>query len=563
MSIGGMQPKVQEKRNEHSAMVPHESPDPPLHFHSANRSPISPQSHYSTRTSSQWARSSFKIGKSKPSKVRYMSKQEIIGVILSSILSFLIALAIVGFFYYGTPFAIRNLDTFMRSFTETYNDMTKEYEKTSPQKDKIPHPQPGKIQNSYQQQQSFGSIQPHLHLDDESFNSLYLAQKPFLFGSKDFKNHSQHDLEQLLTDILDVPLQISSLHDYSLYSDKATQSPLSFTVREYLSPFDYSLNPSLSTQFYYATDRNIANSITKLPDLHDLLLKEYPFLKDKLTTTEKDNSNNNNTVVLSVGHSHPFLSGLPFHLHTNFDRMNLLLSGEKKWILFSSDEEDAFPKDGFNPLRNLEDWLNSTGRSSSTTVISGHSSKAAAASATKITVPLFQVIQKAGEVLYIPQGWYHGTQTISPTSVSLSFEMTADNNSPAQPSGSDGTNKPQKKKNHVLHYLEEGKQRQSDNDYKGAIRMYKMGLAFQRKNPLLLEQLAEVYVLSEMFLAAEDLYHEIIEINPRNPIVYGKLIHLLIEHANKDVSESIANLLKQAEEKGIREEVLKLANDQL
>lgn len=92
--------------------------------------------------------------------------------------------------------------------------------------------------------------------------------------------------------------------------------------------------------------------------------------------------------------------------------------------------------------------------------------------------------------------------------------------------------------------------------------MYKMGLGMQR-NVVLLERLADVNVLLQNYLAAEELYREVMDLNPANPIPYGKLIELLINYANKDISDSIASLLKQAEENGIKEEVLQIASKHL
>jgi oxalate decarboxylase/phosphoglucose isomerase-like protein (cupin superfamily) len=423
-------------------------------------------------------------------------------------------MSVVFSLYYGTPLVLNNLDTIFTQLSETVKDIRNEM--TVIEKEQ-------KLQE-LQKQLAESEIPFVSGLDEETFKSKYYGQKPVLFKNSEFAVITNKDsLPDFLGDAYSKELHIPSLESIYFHQEHAGESKsLQFTLQDYLS-FQYSLDPSLGeSSHFYASDANITRSIPDLSLFAESFFHHIPSISSHLLDSCR----------LAVGHQHPALSGTSFHLQR--ERVSYLLEGQKSWMLFSS--EDYFPSNGFNPLKNLEYWRNST------------------AEGQQVHTKLLHVHQNQGEVLYIPEGWYHATQTISDHSVSLTWELQSSDQTPAAAG--------QKKKVHFYFYLDEGNQRLAVKDFKGAIRMFKMGLAIQR-NILLLERLADVYVLSEMYLAAEELYREIIDINPLNPAPYGKLIELLIDHATRDVSDSIAHLLQQAEAKGIKEDVLRLTNDQL
>jgi flavorubredoxin len=61
---------------------------------------------------------------------------------------------------------------------------------------------------------------------------------------------------------------------------------------------------------------------------------------------------------------------------------------------------------------------------------------------------------------------------------------------------------------------------------------------------------------NEQFIASEEFYREALSSNPKAVTVYSKLIHLLISHANRDISDEVTDLLVQAEKAGVKDHVL-------
>lgn len=107
------------------------------------------------------------------------------------------------------------------------------------------------------------------------------------------------------------------------------------------------------------------------------------------------------------------------------------------------------------------------------------------------------------------------------------------------------------------YYLIEGNKKLLEKDYKGAIKFYRLGLAIQSDYHLY-QQLAYVYEKDKLYHEAEEVYRQIIKYHPRNPYSYAMLINLLISYSSTDTSESIANLLQQGSNYGIRDIILKL-----
>jgi hypothetical protein len=222
--------------------------------------------------------------------------------------------------------------------------------------------------------------------------------------------------------------------------------------------------------------------------------------------------------TLEIGRNFSALSGTPFVSQQN--SVHELLSGRRRWALYPP---DRLPKAGFHPNENLDSWL-----------------RAVYPSLDAASLPV-EIVQKAGEFVYVPDGWYYATTTLSSESVSIKFAPSATSRSS------------------FLHYMNLGRAKFAEKDYKGAVKMFKLGLAMSR-DYFLLQHLALAFEMSGSLEDAETLYKEATEVNPRDPHNYARLVNLLVSFSNRDESAAVSEVLQRAEKAGIQEEVLILVS---
>jgi tetratricopeptide (TPR) repeat protein len=146
------------------------------------------------------------------------------------------------------------------------------------------------------------------------------------------------------------------------------------------------------------------------------------------------------------------------------------------------------------------------------------------------------------QALYIPEGWYHASQTSSDHSVSVRYSP------------------PHELPGAFYYYLVRGDAKRAAGDYTAAVKLYRLGLALQRDITIVthmgmaLEQLG-------LYVEAESAYTEAVERNPRNAQHYVRLANLLVSHAVDDSSVKVGNLLQRADSFGLKEKVLLLLKD--
>lgn len=194
--------------------------------------------------------------------------------------------------------------------------------------------------------------------------------------------------------------------------------------------------------------------------------------------------------------------------------LSLLLNGKKRWVAMKYDD---IPKSGYNSAWVVSQAFDNSGDK------------------------VYFIIQNEGEYVYIPEGWIFGYEVISTDDRNISIHVKYE----ARDYDSSS----------YFQFYANGKERLTQGDISGAIRYFKLGLALNR-NILLLEGIGDAMTLNMQFLAAEEFYREVLSLNPQSVAVYSKLIKLLINHANQDVSDSIAELLSQADRAGVRSYVL-------
>jgi tetratricopeptide (TPR) repeat protein len=211
-----------------------------------------------------------------------------------------------------------------------------------------------------------------------------------------------------------------------------------------------------------------------------------------------------------------FLNSRGFH--------SFLFKGQKRWIIFPP---DRLPENGFDTTQLLETIL-----SSNLSKLNEHEHA-------------FVVVQNENESVYVPEGWFYSYEVLnSSLSASINYEASTFDSSS------------------FYQFYKYAMEKLSLGEIPAAIKYFKLGLALNR-NILLLEGLADALTANSQFLSAEEFFREALVLNPQFVSAYSKLIQLMVNHASKDISESIAELLQQAEKAGVRERVLLLVQDNL
>jgi Cupin-like domain/Tetratricopeptide repeat len=224
-------------------------------------------------------------------------------------------------------------------------------------------------------------------------------------------------------------------------------------------------------------------------------------------------------VKMHIGCNVSCSSGSSFHYHDA--SWNELLYGKKQWFLYPPSK---FPKVGFSPTANLNEWLAST-----------------FAGMTDATDSPVEVIQEAGQVLYIPEGYYHATRTLSDYSISVSGRARNTNI---------GT---------FYHYVAEGVTRMHSKDYANAIKLFRMGIAVDQNQFALYLLLAVCLETNGEVKEAEGAYKQAIGQNRGHPFAYAGLINLLLNYASDEKRSRDASMwLKEADTRGLKEKVHEL-----
>lgn len=283
---------------------------------------------------------------------------------------------------------------------------------------------------------------------------------------------------------------------------------------------DYMVNATFSERHPYSIcDHNLLARMPLLEELltHPVLRLAFPakyYQKQNQTCIEPSSSfcYTNET----YGYASPFSafgghkifsigkngSGLAFHQTTQ--RYNELIFGEKIWYLFSPSK---LPITGFNPWETQLEWVN--------WVLPTLSQE---------DRPL-EVIQGAGEVLYIPDGWYSANIVISNLAVSIEQQSL-----------------------HVIrndtayyHTILGSTEMDDKINYIAALENFKVALQLTVDASTLLK-VAETYRKLDDFVRAEKFYVHCIQRNKRHPTAYVGLLDMLLAQHRHDEAVSYLSL---------------------
>lgn len=458
---------------------------------------------------SPWIHTSFRLKKQKPSKVRYLSNSELLGISASILLTFIIAIAAACILVFATPIVLKHLLNFLDDLLYIGDLAKKSYSGTN-----------------ISRGMSVIGTKKMLHVVENVTEESFIRHRnngiPLLF------NTEEGDVKEMLDFIYEkaskreVQLYHATGNKYysSFESNTSRFTPLTkITVKTWLSSdFIYDVNVdnivAVSSNILSRQAEDEEQGMTSSTTCQDTTSSDSLYAKSRMYHYLP----NSNAILEFSKNSSKVLSGAPFQVE--HDQLSTLLLGRRHWVIF---RPDSLPQGGFNPHQNFALHQNSS-------LLEG--------------TQVYHIQQRVGETVYIPEGWIYSSQSMDENSISLTF-VTAQVNP-----GS------------YLYYWIQGNERLHQGDFKGAIKVFKLGLSLNR-NILLLESMADAMMGNEQFLAAEEFYRECIHLNPRNPLIYSKLINLLINHANQDISHSIAELLDQAQLVGLRDVVLSYTNDAL
>lgn len=201
-------------------------------------------------------------------------------------------------------------------------------------------------------------------------------------------------------------------------------------------------------------------------------------------------------------------SGMSFHYHG--ESWSDLIYGKKVWFLYKASE---LPPMGFDPAETMSTWIERV----YPRLLQKH-------------MPL-EIIQEAGQVVYIPEGWYHSTMTFSQESIAVMQRSVATE------FGS------------RAYFLKEALKMEAAFDYNAAITSITLGLQAE-SDPLLHHKLGELQEKVGNLNAAEKAYKEAISKNKKNPQFYISNIKMW-EKSSNDRTDDIQLLLRMAKGLGI------------
>eukprot|EP01038_Epipyxis_sp_PR26KG_P014073 gene14073-18882_t len=444
-----------------------------------------------------------KVSRAKKSKIRYLTRQEIVGISLSALLSVFICSSAIFILHQYAAFVMMYIVNTFNSRGPSYNLLMAKMRLVS-----LDQNLTYSNFSNFLIPQLFGTSTSNLITSELILNKLGLLDSKNLYSSPSNKFQSFSinlvTTEQIYRDNRSLDNDINKINFFDYLH---TNSSCNWMER-------CDINDIFKRIAIFETNANEINSVLESEDMK----LEIPIIGNVDNLNNIKNNKLKTNITISVGKNSSHLSGTSFHVHKA--SFNELLYGKKRWVFYNADK---LPPHGFNPYENLESWHK-------TVYPLLHQGE----------VPI-ELTQNAGEVVFIPEGWYHATTTISDISISMRYTLEREDN-----------------KNY-FYYLSLGNKKSDLGDYVNAIKWYKLGLGLSR-NCMLLESLAVALVQIKSYSEAEETYRELILKNPRNPANYAELINLLISYSSKDSSAGIAEIISASEKYGIREQVLFLSS---
>lgn len=258
---------------------------------------------------------SFKLTKPKPSKIKYLTQSEIIGICISILISFGISIIVVSIGINVVPVILRKTVEIVKELA----DIAK-----------------GNMDRAVQKPPTYSRyLTVHSDLNCNTFSSEYEDKDPVLFETTSWVKIPESGVETTCGSVLES--HTIDLRPFEVFADMAPDienAPgMEMTVNQFMKG-EFTLNSDMENGNHWAftTNRNA---------LPQQLLPAGLKLPLSLSTAAHESDT-------CATHSHPLadfvpvslawarntseLSGGPFHAHTR--SVSLLLQGRKRWVLF-------------------------------------------------------------------------------------------------------------------------------------------------------------------------------------------------------------------------------------
>ncbi len=329
-------------------------------------------------------------------------------------------------------------------------------------------------------------------LQFEMFHRLFLYKNVVMFSSSLLSADRDKVIELLQNEYRDVMVPVGH---------SATQTIGGQTVLYHMKLSEYVEHHNFTMERpHYIFDSQL---LEKLP-LVSNIVDRPPELPDRFGSLHQILSDFDAPAILSIGKNN---SGLAFHQHRH--SWNDLLCGEKQWFIYPPDK---VPSLGFDPWQPQLKWLET---------VFPH----LLPEEKPITF-----VQKAGQVVYVPEGWYHATRSIGLTVSITKQPILAKEGTP-------------------YYYMVQGEKELTSKRYDNALMQFRIGLNLSHNKDFnLMRKIGEASEKIGDKESARLHYEKAIQLNRLHPASYVELIGLLTELGQNSAAE---NFLHIAAERGV------------
>lgn len=458
-----------------------------------------------------------------------ISRENLIGIALSVVFSFIYAITIALIIYYVFPWFYGHLFSLIREFIGWY----RKYFTV--------------VKKSVRAAKNIFELQANMTLP--IFLNQFYKVKPCLFLSRNDKQKRETIVNYMTSKFKNHKLCI---RETSIHSSGTNKCSDYITMRQWKRAIFASVNDTIITYSsssrvnehfnFFVTDDVVLKKLPKrndfpswrpaLPTIDifgdakgDIPLIHQSYLDTSSNVPFADIPHSKKaTLTLSFGSNSysntSAFSGTSFHVQNS--HCSELIFGRKQWFLY---KPGSFPALGFNPTHNLNEWIINI------------------LPKLKTSEMPYQVIQEEGEIFYVPSGWYHATRTLTAESLSVS----------------EVSNERDYDSDSFLQYLQKASQLITAKDFLGAIKSLRIGLALTLDFQLL-SKLGEAYEAIGEFGEANTMYKKSINANMLHPTAYVKALNLLASEKLVDVDGEVElkMILSQLDNLGLKSQVLSL-----
>ena len=329
-------------------------------------------------------------------------------------------------------------------------------------------------------------------LQFEMFHRLFLYRHVVMFSSHLNSSDREGILALLRNEYKDMMVPVGHSATQTIGGQTALYH---MKLSDYLDRHNFTIERP-----HYIFDSQLLERLPLIADIAD----QPPELPDRFGNLRQILADFDSPAILAIGKNN---SGLAFHQHRH--SWNDLLCGEKQWFIYPPEK---VPSLGFDPWQPQLKWLET---------VFPH--------LLPEEKPIM-FVQKAGQIVYVPEGWYHATR-----SVGLTVSVTKQ---PVLPK--EGT---------PYYYMVQGEKELTSKRFDNALMQFRVGLNLSHDRDFnLMRKIGEASEKIGDKESARLYYEKAIQLNRLHPASYVELIGLLIESGQNSTAE---NYLHIAAERGV------------